>query len=56
MNIQTVQWCYRNLLVKSGIQELKAEMASQNLSHDDFRIISEIWPEWGLVYRTNHDE
>jgi hypothetical protein len=41
---------YRTLLMKFGVSSIKAEEACKNLTFDDMRIISEIWPEWQAIF------
>lgn len=42
--------CYREQLIKAGVEPLKAEEASKNINQDQLRIISEIWSEWAHVF------
>jgi hypothetical protein len=41
---------YKNLLIKVGVDTEKAEEASQSITFDDMRLISEIWPDWQAVF------
>jgi hypothetical protein len=50
MNLPHLQDSYKNLLVKVGVNSPKAENISKDLTLDDLRIISDIWPEWERIY------
>jgi hypothetical protein len=50
MNLPHLQDSYKTLLVKVGVNGRKAENISKDLTLDDLRIISDIWPEWERIY------
>jgi hypothetical protein len=50
MNLPHLQDSYKTLLVKVGVNGCKAENISKDLTLDDLRIISDIWPEWERIY------
>jgi hypothetical protein len=41
---------YKNLLIRVGVNIQKAEEASQSITFDDMRLISDIWPDWKAVF------
>jgi hypothetical protein len=41
---------YKNLLIRAGVKTQKAEEASQSVTFDDMRLISEICPEWQAIF------
>jgi hypothetical protein len=41
---------YKNLLIRAGVKTHKAEEASQSITFDDMRLISEICPEWQAIF------
>jgi hypothetical protein len=41
---------YKNLLIRVGVNVQKAEEASQAITFDDMRLISDIWPDWQAVF------
>lgn len=41
---------YKSLLIRAGVQKTKAEEASQAVTFDDMRLISEICPEWQAIF------
>jgi hypothetical protein len=41
---------YKNLLIQVGVSTTKAEEASQSITFDDMRLISEIWPDWQAIF------
>jgi hypothetical protein len=51
MNMDYLKQSYRDLLVSSGICSKKATQACEDVTYDDLKIISEIWPDWGSIFR-----
>ncbi len=41
---------YKNLLLRAGVQTQRAEEASQSITFDDMRLISDICPEWESIF------
>jgi hypothetical protein len=41
---------YRELLMTTGVSPQKAEEASEAVTYDDLKVISDIWPDWNLVF------
>jgi hypothetical protein len=50
MHLQNLQDSYKDLLLQIGVNCHKAENACKDLTLDDLRIISDIWPEWEMIY------
>jgi hypothetical protein len=50
MKMDYLKESYKDLLLSTGISSKKAEKASEAVTYDDLRIISEIWPDWGSIF------
>jgi hypothetical protein len=50
MNYVQSKKLYKNLLIQVGVSTKKAEEASQSITFDDMRLISEIWPDWQAIF------
>ena len=41
---------YKSLLLRAGVKTQRAEEASQSITFDDMRLISDICPEWEVMF------
>lgn len=50
MKTDHLKQSYRDLLLSSGMCCKKAQKASESVTYDELKIISEIWPDWGSIF------
>lgn len=50
MKTDNLKASYKDLLLSTGISSKKAEKASEAVTYDELKIISEIWPDWGSIF------
>lgn len=50
MKTEKLEQSYKDELVKAGVDFHRASLAAKSLSRDDLQLISEIWPEWAVVF------
>jgi hypothetical protein len=41
---------YKTLLIQAGVHTKRSEEASQSITFNNMRLISEIWPNWQAVF------
>lgn len=50
MKTEKLEQSYKDQLVKAGVDLHRAEQAAKVLSKDELQLISDIWPEWAVVF------
>lgn len=50
MKTEKLEQSYKEELVKAGVDFHRASLAAKSLSRDELQLISEIWPEWAVVF------
>jgi hypothetical protein len=42
---------YKDQLIAAGVHHHRAAEVAENLSHNELRVISEIWSQWGHTWQ-----
>ena len=49
MNPKQIKQSYKEQLIKKGVDSQKAELAAENLTQAELRLIGEIWFDWRII-------
>jgi ATP-dependent protease HslVU (ClpYQ) peptidase subunit len=50
LKTEKLEQSYKDQLVKAGVDFQRAEQASKVLTREELLLVSEIWPEWAVVF------